>query len=204
MPLWAQHAVATFGYAAVFLLVAVEGLGVPLPGETALLVAGAFAGAGSLDIRLVVAVAALAAIAGDSGGYLIGRRWGRLLLERWGHRVGLTAERVARIDRFFRRYGALAVFVGRYQAVFRTYLGLFAGMARMPFALFFLVRGASCLVWALIFGLLAYYLGQQWSAVEAAVHTFGLASAVAGAALVAAVAGWLLLHRQPRREQAPR
>jgi membrane protein DedA with SNARE-associated domain len=201
VPLWAEHAIETFGYAAVFLLVAIEGLGVPVPGETALLVAGALAGAGNLDIRIVIAVAAVAAIAGDSGGYWMGRRWGRALLDRWGHRFGLTAGRVAYLDRFFHRYGILAVFFGRYQAVFRTYIGLFAGMARMPFGRFFVVRFASCIVWAIIYGLVAYYLGQQWGRVQAVLHGFGLAS-IAGGALLAAVAAIAFLAR--RRAQRAR
>lgn len=198
MPPWALHAIATFGYAAVFLLVAIEGLGVPVPGETALLAAGAFAGAGKLDIRIVVAVAAVAAITGDSCGYWLGRRWGRTLLDRWGHRVGLTPNRVAYLDRFFHRYGSLAVFFGRYQAVFRTYIGIFAGIAYMPFWRFFLVRFASCIVWAIIYGLVAYYLGQQWGRVQTVLHQFSLAS-VAGGVLLAVVAAGVVFARRAQR-----
>ena len=196
MPIWAEHAISTFGYAAVFLLVAIEGMGIPLPGETALLVAGAFAGAGTLDIRLVIVVGAVAAITGDSGGYFLGWRWGRSLVDRWGPRFGLTPARVAYLDRFFHRYGVLAVFFGRYQAIFRTYIGIFAGMARMPFGRFFLVRFASCIVWALMYGLLAYYLWQQWPRVQQLLHRFSLASlVVAGAVVVVAALVLFLRHR---------
>ena len=195
MPTWAQEAITSFGYAAIFVLVSVEGCGVPLPGETALLVGAVFAGAGRLDIRLVIAVAAAAAIVGDSAGYWIGRLWGRQLLDRWGPRLGLTAKRVASVERFFNRFGVLAVFFGRYQALFRTYVGIFAGMARMPFALFFAVRAASCVVWALIFGLIAYFLGQQWSLVEHLLHDFSVASIIAGVVAAAGVATWFWLRR---------
>jgi len=195
LPAWAQQAVTTFGYAAIFVLVAVEGLGIPLPGETALLVGAAFAGAGRFDIRLVIGLAALAATLGDTAGYLIGRRWGRQLVDRWGPRIGLTANRVAVVDRFFQRFGVLAVFFGRYQALLRTYIGLFAGMARMPFATFVLVRTASCIVWALIFGLIAYYLGQQWSLVESILGKFGVVSVLAGIALAGLAAGLVVLRR---------
>jgi membrane protein DedA with SNARE-associated domain len=204
VPHWAVEAIGAFGYAAVFLLVAVEGLGVPLPGETALLVAAALSGLatsrGDLDIRVVVAVAAIAAITGDTGGYVLGQRWGRPLLARWGPRVGLSAKRLAIVERFFDRYGMLAVFFGRYQAVFRTYIGMVAGIAHMPFRRFFPVRLASCIVWAVIYGLLGYFLGRQWPRVQALVHAFGLAAAVIGGAIVVAVVIFVVLRRPHLRE----
>ena len=202
MPAWAQEAVTTFGYAAIFLLVAIEGCGIPLPGETALLVGAALAGAGQLDIRLVILVGGSAATVGDSAGYWIGRRWGRDLLDRWGARVGLTAKRVAYVERLFQRFGLLLVFFGRYQAIFRTFVGIFAGMARMPFLLFLPVRAASCFVWAVLFGLVAYFLGQQWTIVEHLLHQFSLASIVVGCAAAVAVLLWLWLHRS-REERLP-
>lgn len=198
MPQWAQDAIGTFGYAAVFLLVAVEGLGIPLPGETALLVAAALTGAGrgdQLDIRLVIAVAALAAIAGDTGGYFLGRRWGRYLLDRWGPRVGLSASRVAQVEGFFHRYGTLAVFFGRYQAIFRTYIGIVAGAAHMPFRRFFPARLAACIVWAIAYGLLGYYLGRQWSLLDRIIHSFGVVSVAVGAVLVVVAATYTLRRR---------
>ncbi|MGI8916346.1 MAG: DedA family protein [Chloroflexota bacterium] len=203
MPAWAQEAIGSFGYVAIFLLVAVEGLGIPLPGETALLVAAAMSGAsfgGQLDIRLVIAVAAIGAIIGDSGGYFLGRRWGRQLLERWGPRFGLSSKRLARVERFFARYGVLTVFLGRYQALFRTYVGIIAGVAHMPFRIFFPVRLASCVVWALVYGIPAYFLGNQWSRVAALFHTFGLFSLGLGAALVVVAAAVVLLRRPHLRE----
>jgi len=198
VPQWAQDAIGTFGYAAVFLLVAVEGLGIPLPGETALLVAAALIGAsrgGQLDIRLVIVVAVIAAIMGDTGGYFLGRRWGRYLLDRWGPRVGLSASRVARVEAFFDRYGMLAVFFGRYQAIFRTYIGIVAGAAQMPFRRFFPVRLAACIVWAIVYGLLGYYLGRQWSLVEKVIHSFGVLSLGVGAVLVLVAAAYALRRR---------
>ena len=204
MPQWAVDAIGAFGYAAIFLLVAVEGLGVPLPGETALLVAAALSGAaasrGNLDLRVVIVVAAIAAITGDTGGYLLGRRWGRRLMTRWGPRVGLSAKRMALVERFFDHYGVLAVFFGRYQAIFRTYIGIIAGVAHMPFRRFFPVRLASCIVWAVIYGLLGYFLGRQWPRVQSLVHAFGLTATVIGAAIVVGVVIFVLLRRPHLRE----
>jgi membrane protein DedA with SNARE-associated domain len=205
VPQWALEAIATFGYAAVFVLVAVEGIGIPLPGETMLLVAAALAGAhqaGRRDIRIIIAVAAAAAIAGDTGGYFLGRRWGRQLLDRWGPRVGLSPKRVAHVERFFHRYGVLAVFFGRYQAIFRTYIGMVAGMAHMPFRVFFPVRLASCIVWALVYGLLAYFLGGQWPRLVGWFHTAGYV--VLGVAVVVAVVTAIVVFlRRPHLRESP-
>lgn len=205
MPQWALEAIATFGYAAVFVLVAVEGIGIPVPGETMLLVAAALAGAhhaGRLDIRLIIVVAAAAAIAGDTGGYFMGHHWGRQLLARWGPRVGLSAKRVARVERFFDRYGVLAVFFGRYQAIFRTYIAMIAGMAHMPFRLFFPVRLASCIVWALFYGLLAYFLGSQWPRLEVLFHTVGYV-ALGVAVTIALVVAVVVFLRHPHLRESP-
>lgn len=205
VPHWALEAIATFGYAAVFVLVAIEGIGIPVPGETVLLVAAAVAGTHQddrLDIRLIIVVAAAAAIAGDTAGYFLGRHWGRQLLDRWGPRVGLSAKRVAHVERFFDRYGVLAVFFGRYQAIFRTYIGMIAGMANMPFRIFFPVRLAACIVWALIYGVLAYFLGSQWSRVQGLLHTFGYVAL--GVAVVIAVAvAMVVFLRRPHLRESP-
>ncbi|MEP7384744.1 MAG: hypothetical protein ABI910_23945 [Gemmatimonadota bacterium] len=93
--------VATYGYALVFLLVGLESFGIPLPGETALLTAGAYAALGRLNIYGVVLAAAAGAIVGDNAGYWLGRRGGLALIRRYGKHVGLTEPRLKRVQRFF-------------------------------------------------------------------------------------------------------
>jgi membrane protein DedA with SNARE-associated domain len=204
VPAWIQHALETYGYIALFVIVCAEGFGVPVPGETALLAAGAFAGAGKLHIVAVIGVAALAAISGDFSGYWIGRKWGRQLILSLGPRIGLTPRRQAAIEAFFDRYGIAAVFIGRYQSVLRTYIALFAGIARMPFPIFAPVRALSCVIWAIAFGLLAYFLGAQWSRLQQIIQQVGTFSLVIFLLLLAiGVIAWYFWHRtseQPPQE----
>lgn len=196
VPAWIQQALETYGYIALFVVVCAEGLGAPVPGETALLAAGAFAGAGRLHIVMVIGVAALAATTGDSTGYWIGRKWGRRLVLAFGPRIGLTAKRQATIEAFFDRYGIAAVFIGRYQSILRTYVSLFAGIARMPFYLFAPVNALSCTIWATAFGLLAYFLGAQWSRLQRIIQEVGSFSLIVLLLLlIIALVAWHFWHQ---------
>jgi membrane protein DedA with SNARE-associated domain len=127
-----QQFLTTYGYLAVALGVMVERMGIPVPGETMLLLAAAYAGAGHLDVRGVIVAAALGAIVGDSIGYEIGRLGGRALLSRYGHRLHLKTRHLARAEAFFARHGDKTVFFGRFTAFLRTFSAFLAGVNRMP------------------------------------------------------------------------
>jgi len=103
---WVQHILANYGYAAIFIVVMLESAGVPLPGETILVSAAAFAGnKHSLDIRYVIAAAAGGAIFGDNIGFWVGREFGTSLLSRWGYLIGLD-ERKRKLGQYlFARHG---------------------------------------------------------------------------------------------------
>ncbi|HEY3112287.1 MAG TPA: DedA family protein, partial [Gemmatimonadaceae bacterium] len=113
--------VATYGYVFVFILVGLESLGIPLPGETALVSAAAYAGLGHLSIALVIVAAAAGAIIGDNAGYWIGRRGGRALVLHYGRKLRLNEEHLARAERFFERHGGKTVFIGRFIALLRSW-----------------------------------------------------------------------------------
>lgn len=180
---------AAYGLLIVALCVLLESAGLPIPGETALLVAAAAAGAGRLPILDVIAVAAGAAIVGDAGGYWVGRRGGRPLLERHGHWLRLDRPKLERLEAFFARQGPKAVFFGRFVGVLRTYAALFAGISRMPYGTFTLYNASGGIVWAALFGILGYAFGQNLATVERIVGAIGGAlllglGLVAGAALL--------------------
>src|SRR5438105_12882766 len=107
-----SNLIASYGYGVLFLLVAIESFGVPLPGETALVTAAAYAALGRLNIVLVIAAAAAGAIIGDSAGYWVGRKGGIALVHRYGRRVGLDDAKLAQAHEFFERYGTRTVFIG--------------------------------------------------------------------------------------------
>ena len=167
------------GYPALFGLIMAESGGAPVPGETALIAAGALAAQGRLDIALVIALAATAAIIGDNIGYLIGRKGGRRLLERPGR---------------FERHGAKAVFFGRWILGLRVWASWLAGITGMPWQRFLLFNALGGITWAATVGTLAYLAGDG---VAKIVRDFGLGAL----ALLVCAAGALLIMRRRRRRR---
>jgi membrane protein DedA with SNARE-associated domain len=189
------HLIETFGYWALFALVAAESLGVPLPGETALIIAGTYAGTTHhLNPWLIFAVASAAAIIGDNVGYWIGDKGGYALARRYGPKVRFD-ERKLKIARYlFDRHGAKVVFFGRFVAVLRTYAAFLAGTSQMRWRLFLPANAAGGIVWAGAYTLLSYLAGH---ALERASST--ITWVLAGAAVLAIAVGVIALRRQGRR-----
>ncbi len=176
------HLLTSYGYAAIFLLVMLESSGIPLPGETILISAAIYASTGrGLDIRLVIGCAAAGAILGDNIGFWIGRAFGPRLVTRFGPRVGLD-ERKQKLGQYlFTRYGGSIVFFGRFVAVLRAFAALLAGVNRLPPGRFFLFNAAGGVVWAGVFGLGGYALGEGIHRVAGPVGWVALAAALVGA-----------------------
>lgn len=191
-----NHLVEVSGYPLLGLLVMAESGGVPVPGETALIVGGVLASHGTLQIELVIAVAAAAAIVGDNIGYYIGRRGGRWLLERPGpfheHRLRVLDTG----EPFFARHGPKAVFFGRFILGLRTWASWLAGANHMRWRTFVLWNALGGICWATGVGLLAYFVGRSAGNL---ITTFGIFGLVALA--IAAVVGFLW-HRRHRRRKA--
>ena len=178
------------GLPLLFVVVMLESFGIPLPGETALIFFGVLASQGHYSIASVIAVAAAAAIVGDNLGYwLIGRLGGRALfqrnrwLKRWSDRL------LPRAERIMHRHGGKTVFFGRFIAILRFTAAWVAGLGRMPWWRFLFWNAAGGIIWATIFGLVAYYGGK---AVADAIARYGLFAA-AGAVVLIALA-WVALH----------
>jgi len=157
-----------------FLLIGIESAGVPLPGETALVACGVLASQSKLNIVAVIVVAASGAIVGDNGGYWIGRKGGRKLLERWSF-VNRHAEKVLpRAERLFAKHGGKTVFFGRFVAVLRITAAWMAGISHMPWWRFLVFNAAGGILWATLVGLVAFYSGK---AAADAIQTYGLYAA---------------------------
>jgi len=160
----------------------------PLPGETALITAGGLAAAGHLALPLVIAVAIVAAVAGDTLGYWVGRKRGRAFLLRDGFLAGHRRHAVARADRFFARNGTVTVFVSRFIPGVRVVAAVMAGATQMPWPRFAAANALGAVLWATTVASLAYLLGPAGAA----------SLALAGLALgpLALAAAW---WRQRRR-----
>ncbi len=191
-----EHLVEAFGYPLLFLLVMGESSGLPIPGETSLIAAGVLASSGKMQIELVIALAAAAAIVGDNIGYLIGRKGGRWLLERPGRFHAQRTQVLISGEPFFERHGPKAVFFGRFILGLRVWASWLAGATRMPWRSFVLWNALGGIVWATGVGLIAYFLGRSAGGAIEAFGLFGLA-----AVLVAITAGFLF-HRHQRRHAA--
>jgi len=182
--------VAAHGYPAVAVIVGLESMGLPVPGETTLITAAIFAGSTHvLKIGPVIASAAAGAIAGDAAGYWIGRWLGHAVLLRFGSHLRLTPERLAIGQHLFERHGAKVVFLGRFIAVMRTVTALLAGINEMPWKRFLLFNAAGGFTWAAAIGIGAYLLGHR---VE---HIGGIIGMVALIGAVLAVIAVLVVSR---------
>ena len=155
------HLIDTYGYWAVFLLVGAESLGVPLPGETALIIAGTYAGhTHRLSVWLIFLVASAAAIIGDNIGFWIGDKGGYRLVHRYGRKVHLDEAKL-KVGRYvFDRHGAKVVFFGRFVSILRTYAAFLAGTNRMRWRRFLPANASGGIIWAAIFTFAAYKAGD--------------------------------------------
>lgn len=179
--------VGRYGYLAVFFGVMLESAGVPLPGETVLIVSGALAHQGVLDLGDALFFGILGAVTGDQVGYWVGRKGGRPFLLRWGRYLFVTRERLALAEAFFDRHGGRAVFLARFVTGLRVFGALVAGMSRMPWGKFALYNVLGGTVWAIAAVSLGYFL---WASISLVEHWVGRVSLL----LVAALALALLLR----------
>jgi membrane-associated protein len=185
----------TVGYPLLFALVFGESAGLPIPGESSIMVASIAASTGSLWIVAVLLVAMAAAILGDNLGYLCGRTFGRRV---W------TAGRIGRrkrqqwlddVDDFLDDHGATAVVAARWLPVARFVVPWLAGMNRMPWRRFFLYNAVGGIAWVMTVGMAAYIIGSTAKNAIAALGLVGLIGVVIG------LGGHAAWHRRQRRRR---
>ncbi len=186
---------ASYGLWALFLLVAAESSGIPVPGETALVAAAVLASQGVMVLWEVLVVAALGAIIGDNVGYWIGRKGGRALLLRWRVTRSTAQRLLPPGERFFRRHGPKTVFFARFIAGLRVTAAWIAGITHMHWETFLKWNALGGIVWAFGYGLLAYFFGK---ALVEAVTTYGL---YAGVVLVVGAVGAIIGFKYWKRRR---
>jgi len=190
-----DHLVRTYGYNAVFALVALESLGIPLPGETIVVLAGSYAGhTHKLSVWGVFGTAAAAAVIGDNIGFWIGDKGGYRLLRRFGRYVRVDEARL-KVGRYvFARHGGKVVFFGRFVSVLRTYAAFLAGTNRMEWRRFLVFNAAGGIVWAAIYSFGAYVAGNTLRRQSGTINL-----AVGAVAVLVAGAVILVTRRQAGR-----
>ncbi|MEU2338672.1 DedA family protein [Streptomyces sp. NPDC006654] len=187
-----------YGYWAVGAVIFVEDFGVPAPGETILIAAGIYAGAGQLNIVAVAVIAFVAAVAGDNIGYLIGHTGGRAVVHRWGRYVFLTPERFRAAEEFFTRHGGKIVVVARFVEGLRQVNGIVAGTSGMPWRRFLVFNALGAALWVGLWVSLSYVAGAHITAVYDEIARYQRYALVALGVLVAAL---ILRHVRRRRHR---
>ncbi len=187
----------SIGYLAVALFVGIESLGVPLPGETMLITAAAFAATGHLSIAGVIAAAVVGAVIGDNIGFGIGWFGGYALLRRYGKYIRLDEPKL-KVGRYiFIRHGAKVVFFGRFVSILRTYAAFLAGTNRMRWTHFLIANAAGGLVWSVLYGVTAFELAGAISKLSAPFEI-----AFAALAVAAIIGGAIFIRTHAKRLEA--
>ncbi|MGH3720960.1 MAG: DedA family protein [Pseudonocardiaceae bacterium] len=187
------------GYLAVFGFLFIESFGAPVPGQTMLMAAGVFAGAGRLDVVGVALVGFLAAVAGDNIGYLIGHFGGRSLVLRFGRYVFVTDKRLTKAEDFFGRHGGKIVTVARFIDGLRQLNGIVAGIAGMPWRRFLAFNALGAAAWVGVWTSVGYFAGGHLTVIYQQFHRYQtLVLLLVGTVIVAAVVHWLWRRQRQR------
>jgi membrane protein DedA with SNARE-associated domain len=184
-----------YGYWAVFFGVMLENAGLPVPGETILLIAGYFASTGEFHLALVMLVAATGAVIGDNIGFAIGHHYGRGFLLRVGRFFFLTPKRLEHMENYFKSHGNKTILVARFITGLRVFAALLAGASKMPWRVFVVYNVAGAVLWSVVITTLGYLFGQSLPLLIKWVGRSGTIFLIA--AIVIAVVIWRVRkHRQ--------
>lgn len=192
---WLIGLLHQYGYSALGVIIGLECVGLPLPGETLLVAAAVYAGTShQLHISLVILAAVLGSVLGQTAAFLIGRSLGTALLNRYGRYIGLTPPRVMLGHDLFRRHGEKVVFFGRFIAILRSVAGLLAGITEMSCARFTAANVAGSVAWAGLYGTAGYMLGHTMKAVAGP-----MSMALGALGIAALIIAFLLVRRHEKR-----
>jgi membrane protein DedA with SNARE-associated domain len=187
-----------YGYLAVGGFVLLEDFGVPTPGETILIAAAVYAGAGKLSIVLVVLIAWVAAVVGDNIGYAIGTFGGRRLVTKYGRYVLITEERLDKAGSFFERHGGKVVVVARFIEGLRQVNGIVAGTSAMTWRRFLVFNALGAALWVGTWSAVGYFAGNHITAIYEQVTRYSLYVGIGIALVLLALIARALLRRRAR------
>jgi membrane protein DedA with SNARE-associated domain len=188
--------IIAYGDLAVGLILFVEGIGIPLPGETAILLGAAITRHGDVPIARVLLIGSLGGILGSTIAYWIGRAGGIALLHRHGPRVFLTRQRIDRTHAMLERHGAAAIIIAKYIAFVRILASFIAGAAQMSFGRFFLYNAVGTLIWVATFSAVGYAFGSDLERLERWIRASGY---FLFASLILGVCLYLLWSRRRKK-----
>src|SRR5580692_7180153 len=177
-----------YGVVAIAIIITLESFGAPLPGESLVIFGSIMAEHGNMSFPLLLLFAWIGGVVGDNIGYLIGKKLGRVVLLRYGEKIGFTPKRLSQVEAVFARYGTFTVAFARFFNVLHQLNGVVAGTLRMDWWRFLLFNALGCALWVLTWGLAGFYLGEHVSDISRLAHNLGLAGAtIAAIAVIGAV-----------------
>jgi membrane protein DedA with SNARE-associated domain len=192
-----------FGYVAVVGLVLVEDFGVPVPGETVLILAAVYAGTGRLNVLLVGLLGFIGAVIGDNVGFAIGHFGGRPLVQRYGRYVFLTPDRLGKATGFFERHGGWIIIIARFIEGLRQANGIIAGISGIHWAKFLAFNAIGAALWVLAWTTVGYVSGSHINAIYDTASRYSTYTAAAlGALVLAYIARHVVRVRRGRARTA--
>jgi membrane protein DedA with SNARE-associated domain len=197
-----HDAIAHYGYFAVGIGILLEDFGLPTPGETLLISGAVVASEGALNIWTLLLTAWAAGVVGDNIGYIIGRSGGHRLMLRFGGYVGITADKLRRVEDFFARYGSVVVAFARFVVVLRQFNGIVAGTLAMPWWEFFALNAIGAALWVGFWGGLSYQLGKRIYLLSHHMTALQPYIYAAGGVAVIAIIGYLVWRARRNRRRA--
>jgi membrane protein DedA with SNARE-associated domain len=190
-----------YGYLAVFGFVLLEDFGVPVPGETILVLGAVYAGAGRLNVVLVGVLGFCGAVVGDNIGFAIGHFGGRRLVDRYGRYIFLTEERVDKAQSFFERHGGKIIVVARFIEGLRQANGIIAGISGLHWAKFLAFNALGAALWVGVWTSIGYFSGNHITSIYDTATKYSLYLAIAAGVLLAAFIGRLVWRHQRRKRE---
>jgi membrane protein DedA with SNARE-associated domain len=184
-----------YGAGAVFLLLTCESLGLPLPGESLLITTAILAGRGSISFMSLYFSALVGAVTGNFIGYVVGRKLGYSLLLRYGGKIGLTAERMQKVEKAFAQYGAVTIVFARFFIVLRQLNGVVAGTLAMDWRQFLLLNLLGSALWVLVWTVFGFYVGVHGADIAVFLHKLGILEVAVAVAVAIGIAIWAYKRR---------
>ena len=194
-----SNLVASYGLAAVFLLMVAESCGIPFPSEIVMPTAGLLAATGHMNLIAAIIAGAAANLLGSLIAYGLAARFGEPLLLGPGRYIGIRRSHLEAADSWFRRWGLLAVLVGRVVPVVRTYISFPAGLARVDLLRFSILTFVGALPWCAALAIVGYVLGKNYDRVSGPVGKVAILIALAVAVVVVV---WYVRGRESRSREA--
>ena len=194
-----SNLIGSYGLVAVFVLMVGESCGFPFPSEVIMPTAGLFAAGGHMNLVAAIIAGALANLVGSLIAYGLAARFGEPLLLGPGRYIGIRRHHLEMADGWFRRWGLLAVLIGRVLPVIRTYISFPAGLARIDLARFSVLTFVGALPWCAALAIVGYELGRNYDRISGPVEKSAIVIALL---VVIVVVAWYVRGREPRRSEA--